>query len=140
MSARRQLQRRYAGTSWTPVDCRVRRSTRLRGGTRHARHQSPGHYTLLGERFAGWPGAVLALAVGALVPAIVAVTLGAAYVELPIIRSRAKLCREPVPERWPSSPGRLSDCCAPNFSSIAVAGSLDPRHPRDDAVSQSLRS
>ena len=38
-------------------------------------------YTLLGERFAGWPGALLALAVGALVPAIVAVTLGAAYVE-----------------------------------------------------------
>ncbi len=37
-------------------------------------------YTLLGERFAGWPGALLALAVGALVPAIVAVTLGAAYV------------------------------------------------------------
>ena len=38
-------------------------------------------YTLLGERFAGWPGALLALAVGALVPAIVAVTLGAAYLE-----------------------------------------------------------
>jgi chromate transporter len=37
-------------------------------------------YTLLGERFAGWRGALLALAVGALVPAIVAVTLGAAYV------------------------------------------------------------
>jgi chromate transport protein ChrA len=38
-------------------------------------------YTLLGEGFAGWRGALLALAVGALVPAIVAVTLGAAYVE-----------------------------------------------------------
>ena len=38
-------------------------------------------YTLLGERFAGWLGALLALAVGTLVPAIVAVTLGAAYVE-----------------------------------------------------------
>ena len=31
-------------------------------------------YTLLGERFAGWPGALLALSVGALVPAIMAVT------------------------------------------------------------------
>lgn len=38
-------------------------------------------YTLLGERFAGWRGALLALAVGALIPAIVAVTLGASYVE-----------------------------------------------------------
>lgn len=38
-------------------------------------------YTLLGERFAGWRGALLALGVGALVPAVIAVTLGAAYVE-----------------------------------------------------------
>ena len=38
-------------------------------------------YTLLGERFAGWRGAVLALSVGTLVPAIIAVVLGAAYVE-----------------------------------------------------------
>jgi chromate transporter len=37
-------------------------------------------YTLLGERFAGWPGALLALGVGALVPAVVAVVLGAVYV------------------------------------------------------------
>lgn len=38
-------------------------------------------YTLLGERFSGWPGALTALAVGALVPTIIAATLGAAYVE-----------------------------------------------------------
>ena len=38
-------------------------------------------YTLLGERFAGWRGALLALGVGALVPAAIAVTVGAAYVE-----------------------------------------------------------
>ena len=38
-------------------------------------------YTLLGERFMGWPGALLALAVGALVPAMIAVALGAAYVK-----------------------------------------------------------
>ena len=37
-------------------------------------------YTLLGERFAGWRGALAALTVGALVPAIIAVGLGAAYV------------------------------------------------------------
>ena len=37
-------------------------------------------YTLLGERFAGWRGALLALAVGTLVPSVVAVALGAAYV------------------------------------------------------------
>ena len=37
-------------------------------------------YTLLGERFAGWTGALTALAVGALVPALIAVALGAAYV------------------------------------------------------------
>ena len=37
-------------------------------------------YTLLGERFAGWKGAVLALAVGTLIPSVVAVVLGAAYV------------------------------------------------------------
>jgi chromate transporter len=37
-------------------------------------------YTLLGERFAGWRGAVTALAVGALVPALIAVALGAAHV------------------------------------------------------------
>ena len=37
-------------------------------------------YTLLGERFAGWAGAVSALAVGTFVPATIAVTLGAAYV------------------------------------------------------------
>jgi chromate transporter len=35
-------------------------------------------YTLLGKRFAGWRGALLALCVGAFVPAIIAVTLGAA--------------------------------------------------------------
>jgi hypothetical protein len=37
-------------------------------------------YTLLGERFAGWKGALSALAVGTLVPATVAVGLGAGYV------------------------------------------------------------
>lgn len=37
-------------------------------------------YTLLGERFAGWKGASTALAVGTLVPALIAVALGAAYV------------------------------------------------------------
>lgn len=37
-------------------------------------------YTLLGERFAGWRGALTALAVGTLVPALIAVALGAAYV------------------------------------------------------------
>jgi chromate transporter len=37
-------------------------------------------YTLLGERFAGWSGALTALTVGALVPSIIAVALGAAYV------------------------------------------------------------
>ena len=37
-------------------------------------------YTLLGERFAGWRGALTALAVGVLVPALIAVALGAAYV------------------------------------------------------------
>jgi chromate transport protein ChrA len=38
-------------------------------------------YTLLGQRFAGWPGALMALGVGAFVPATIAVILGAAYVE-----------------------------------------------------------
>lgn len=37
-------------------------------------------FTLLGERFAGWTGALAALAVGTLTPAVIAVTLGAAYV------------------------------------------------------------
>ena len=37
-------------------------------------------YTLLGERFAGWRGAFTALTVGALVPALIAVALGAVYV------------------------------------------------------------
>ena len=37
-------------------------------------------YTLLGERFAGVRGALLALAVGALIPAIITMLLGAAYV------------------------------------------------------------
>jgi chromate transporter len=37
-------------------------------------------YTLLGERFAGWRGALTALTVGAFVPALIAVALGAAYV------------------------------------------------------------
>ena len=37
-------------------------------------------YALLGERFAGWRGALIALSVGALIPALIAVTLGAAYV------------------------------------------------------------
>ena len=37
-------------------------------------------YALLGERFAGWRGALIALTVGALIPALIAVTLGAAYV------------------------------------------------------------
>jgi chromate transporter len=37
-------------------------------------------YVLLGERFAGWTGAMKALGVGALVPAVIAVLLGAAYV------------------------------------------------------------
>ena len=37
-------------------------------------------YALLGERFAGWRGALIALMVGALIPALIAVTLGAAYV------------------------------------------------------------
>jgi chromate transporter len=38
-------------------------------------------YTVLGERFAGWRGALLALGVGALVPAIVTLALAAVYVE-----------------------------------------------------------
>ena len=38
-------------------------------------------YVLLGERFAGWSGALVALAVGAFVPAIIAVFLGAVYVQ-----------------------------------------------------------
>ena len=38
-------------------------------------------YALLGERFAGWTGALIALTVGALIPALIAVTLGAAYVD-----------------------------------------------------------
>jgi chromate transporter len=37
-------------------------------------------YTLLGERFAGWRGALSALAVGTLVPSVVAVALARAYV------------------------------------------------------------
>lgn len=37
-------------------------------------------YVLLGERFAGWRGALAALAIGACVPAFIAVTLGVAYV------------------------------------------------------------
>jgi chromate transporter len=37
-------------------------------------------YVLLGERFAGWTGAVTALAVGAFVPAVIAVVLSAVYV------------------------------------------------------------
>ena len=37
-------------------------------------------YTLLGERFAGWPGALIALSIGTLVPAVIAVTLAVAYV------------------------------------------------------------
>ena len=37
-------------------------------------------YTLLGERFSGWSGALGALTVGALIPALIAVALGAAYV------------------------------------------------------------
>ncbi len=37
-------------------------------------------YTLLGERFAGWAGAVSALAIGTFVPATIAVALSSAYV------------------------------------------------------------
>ena len=37
-------------------------------------------YTLLGERFGGWRGALVALAIGSLVPALIAAALGAAYV------------------------------------------------------------
>ena len=37
-------------------------------------------YTLLGERFAGWKGALGALTVGAFIPALIAVAAGAAYV------------------------------------------------------------
>jgi chromate transport protein ChrA len=37
-------------------------------------------YALLGERFGGWTGAFTALTVGALVPALIAVALGAVYV------------------------------------------------------------
>lgn len=37
-------------------------------------------YTLLGEHFGGWRGALTALTVGALVPALIAVALGAADV------------------------------------------------------------
>ena len=37
-------------------------------------------YVLLGERFAGWPGAVAALGIGALVPAAITLVLSAAYV------------------------------------------------------------
>jgi chromate transporter len=37
-------------------------------------------YVLLGERFAGWRGAITALGVGAFVPALIVVLLGAAYV------------------------------------------------------------
>ena len=81
-------------------------------------------YTLLGERFAGWPGALLALGVGTLVPTIVAVTLGAAYVRTPTVRSPVKPCRVLAPERWPCSPGQWSDSCARSFSNIVVAGLL----------------
>jgi chromate transporter len=38
-------------------------------------------YVLLGERFAGWTGAVTALGIGVFVPAVIAVLLGAAYVQ-----------------------------------------------------------
>ena len=37
-------------------------------------------YMLLGERFAGWPGALSALAIGTFVPATIAVALGGTYV------------------------------------------------------------
>ena len=37
-------------------------------------------YVLLGERFGGWIGALTALGLGALVPAVIAVLLGAIYV------------------------------------------------------------
>ena len=37
-------------------------------------------YTLLGERLAGWKGGLIALTVGTLIPAVIAVALGAAYV------------------------------------------------------------
>lgn len=46
-------------------------------------------YTLLGKRFAGWTGALTALGVGAIVPATIAVVLGAAwvgYAEHPLAR------------------------------------------------------
>ena len=38
-------------------------------------------YVLLGERFAGWTGAIAALGVGAFVPGVIAVAMGATYVE-----------------------------------------------------------
>jgi chromate transporter len=40
-------------------------------------------YALLGERYAGWRGALSALAVGTLTPSVVAVALAAAYVAYP---------------------------------------------------------
>lgn len=39
-------------------------------------------YVLLGERFGGYAGAVAALAIGTVVPALIAVTLGVVYLEL----------------------------------------------------------
>ena len=53
------------------------RSTRRTRWPRHARNQSPGHVTCLESDSPAGRGALLALGVGALVPAIVAVTLGA---------------------------------------------------------------
>ena len=81
-------------------------------------------YTCWGSDSPAGQGAVLALAVGALVPAIVAVTLGAAYVEYadhPLARQAMQGDRAGALAVFAWAVVRL---LRPNFSSIAVAGSL----------------
>ena len=64
-------------------------------------------YTLLGERFAGWRGALTALTVGALVPALIAVALGCCVRRATLgTRSLKRSCRAHVLVRSPCSHGR----------------------------------
>ena len=81
MSVPRRQRRRYAGTSST----RGRLSASAFDEAYTVARLTPGTnllamYTLLGERFAGWKGALGALTVGAFIPALIAVALSAAYV------------------------------------------------------------
>jgi hypothetical protein len=85
-------------------------------------------YTLLGERFARWPGALLALSVGALVPAIVAVTLGAAYVEYadhPLAREAMQGARAGALAvfAWAVFHADIAHLGAPSLNTISCAGS-----------------